>query len=100
METVTQFLTGEEMCPVRTWAYTVHRIRSYPDTTSRTPVDAFRHNGRTFSISGKVMRTYLRRAVQIIGEDTLNITASDVGTHSIRSSFAMLLLLNNEEDSL
>ena len=46
------------------------------------------------------MRSYLRRAVQHIGEDNLNISANDVGTHSIRASFAMLMLLNNEPDSL
>ena len=100
METVTQAATHTDLCPVQSWAATIHRILTYPDSTIKSPVDAFRVNERTFAISGAVMRATLRRAVRELGESTLNITADDVGTHSIRASFAMLLLLNGEEDSL
>ena len=100
METVTQFRTDIDICPVRMWATTVHRIRSYPDSTSSTPIDAFRTNNKTFAISGDVMRTYLRRTVERIGPDRLGIKTSTVGTHSIRASFAMMMLLNHVEDSI
>ena len=40
------------------------------------------------------MRETLRKTVETLGPNNLGILAKDVGTHSIRSSFAMLLLLN------
>ena len=40
------------------------------------------------------MRETLRKTVETLGPHNLGISAKDVGTHSIRSSFAMLLLLN------
>ena len=100
METVTQFRTDIDICPVTMWATTIHRIASYPDSSVDTTVDAFRVNGRTFAITGEVMRTYLRRTVESFGEDRLGIKMGDVGTHSIRASFAMMLMLNNLADSL
>ena len=46
------------------------------------------------------MRTYLRRAVEAIGENKLGFTSKTVGTHSIRTSFAMLLTIMDTPDSL
>ena len=53
-----------------------------------------------FSISSAVMRVYLRRAAVDIGTDKLGFDTKLVGTHSIRSSFAMMLLLNDEAESV
>jgi len=100
MEVVTQHRTGIKMCPVRAWGATVARIRGYQQSTDDTPIDAFQNRGKLFSISGEVMRIYLRNAVKAVGESKLGFPAERVGTHSIRSSFAMMLLLNDEADSV
>ena len=46
------------------------------------------------------MRIYLRNAVKAVGESKLGFPAERVGTHSIRLSFAMMLLLNDEAESV
>ena len=100
METITQGKTDIDMCPVQAWAATVTRIQSYAGTSGDTPIDAFSARGKIFSISSAVMRAYLRRATTEIGTDKLGFETKSVGTHSIRSSFAMMLLLNNEAESV
>ena len=40
------------------------------------------------------MRLSLRSVTKNLGEESLGFQASKVGTHSIRSTFAMLLILN------
>jgi hypothetical protein len=100
METVTQHRTDIDMCPVKFWATTVHRIRQYPNASDKTPIDAFHTNNRTFAIPAAAVRVYLRRAVQAVGEERLGFPAKKVGTHSVRSSFAMMLTLHDEEDSI
>ena len=99
METVTQHRTDIDMCPVKFWASTVHRIRGYPGSTDRTTVDTVCINGNCFAISAAAVRVYLRRATKTVGEEKLGFSADGVGTHSVRASFAMMLVLNNVEDS-
>ena len=100
METVTQFATKDRICPVKAWAHVVGRLWTIPGATRALPINTFYVNGRMFSITSEVMRAYLRRQIQRIGEDKLGFDKSMVGTHSIRASFAMLLLLNKERDSV
>ena len=100
METVTQYRSDLDMCPVKFWARIVHRIRGYPNSSNRSHVDAFRLEGTTFAITGDAMRTQLRRAVKLVGEDKLGINTKRVGTHSIRSSFAMMLILTGVPESV
>ena len=99
METVTQHRTDIDMCPVKFWAATVHRIRQYPGATDRTTVDTVRINNNCFAISAAAVRVYLRRAVKLVGEEKLGFLADKVGTHSVRASFAMMLVLHDVADS-
>ena len=74
MDTVTHM--GSEhvlLCPVRSWAAVVRRIRGYPGTTDNTPVSAIWRHGRVDHITSKEMVTALRAAVASIGEDKLGI---------------------------
>jgi hypothetical protein len=81
------------MCPVRSAAELVRRIRGYPGTDGNTPISAILVGSNVTQIKSKQMVGYLRDAVQTIGEDALNIKAEEVGTHSIRSGAAMAMFL-------
>ena len=86
--------TNSSLCPVKTWAAINNRILNYPRGSTESLVNLVRVN-RTYSqVSSKQVRDTLRNAVSEIGEESLGITKDAVGTHSIRSSFAMLLHLH------
>jgi hypothetical protein len=69
------------MCPVRSAAELVRRIRSYPGTDDNTPVSAILVGSKITQVTSKQMKENLRDAVRAIGEDVLNIQAEEVGTH-------------------
>jgi hypothetical protein len=71
------------MCPVRSAAELVRRIRGYPGTDGNTPISAILVGSNVTQLKSKQMVGYLRDAVQTIGEDVLNIKAEEIGTHSI-----------------
>ena len=81
-------------CPVKIWSSLVNRVLSYPKTNINSSVNIYR-SGRSYNyINSATMRSNLRNTVKIIGTDILGINESDIGTHSIRTTFAMLLCLN------
>ena len=100
METVTQFRNNTNFCPVAIWSRIISRILSYPTASANTPVDAIHIGGKLYGITSEIMRDKIRNILDEIGEDVLGFPSSDAGTHSIRSSFAMLLLLNGEIESI
>jgi hypothetical protein len=100
METVTQHKSGHNICPVFIWADIFARVINYRGTSLNSPVYTFQENGRLYSLTSKIMRQHLRETTTTIGCDSLGINnVTDVGTHSIRASFAMMLHLNKIADS-
>ena len=83
-----------KLCPVKIWASVITRILSYPKGSTTSSINIFREKRNYNFISSKMMRESLRKTVEHLGPTNLGISPKDVGTHSIRSSFAMLLLLN------
>jgi hypothetical protein len=96
MECITQHRTTHgKICPVVSWAFTVCRILSYKKTTVHSTVNTFFDpaSQKLVQIMAKQSRLRLRDMVTKIGTDKLGIDISAVGTHSLRSSCAMLMYL-------
>ena len=102
--TVTQHrneLSGEDdLCPVRTLAEIVIRVRSYARKWTKeranVGINAFvseSDQGSLEWISSKDVVHQLRQATREVGEGRLGFTAESVGTHSLRSGAAMAMFL-------
>ena len=50
-------------------------------------------------VTSTMVTQELKKAVVKVGSDSLGISVKEVGTHSIRTSFAMLMQLNGANDS-
>jgi hypothetical protein len=96
METITQHRTiSGKICPVVSWAFTVCRILGYDKTTVKSTVNTYldTRTGKLGRITAKQSRERLRSAVRILGANKLGIDITRVGTHSLRTSCAMLMYL-------
>ena len=94
-QSITMHALQEDFCPVRIWARIVQRILSYPKGSLNSPVNLVRSNRQYHFINSRLVRQSLRSTIKLIGENKLGIKAASVGTHSIRSTFAMILLLDD-----
>jgi len=94
--TITMHRTGDAvLCPVICWADLVQRVLSYKGTSSESHVCTVLNNGKLRLITSKETLNKLRARVTAIGEDVLGFKATEIGTHSIRSSAAMSMYLAN-----
>ena len=91
--TVSMHKNKTSLCPVKIWASIVLRILSYPDSSLDLPVCTYRSKIRTSLIQSKEILEHIRTTVKVLGEQTLGFKAAEVGCHSIRSSFAMFLYI-------
>ena len=100
-EMVTHVKSGNAICSVDTLVDLVQRIWSYPGTTKECFIDKFycAALGRVGHVTSSFVTDELKNAVITVGSDSLGISTKEVGTHSIRTSFAMLMHLNNASDS-
>ena len=89
--TVTQPRSGKELYPVRVWTKIIQRILSYPKSSESCPVNTVLIGKSIKYITGKEMFKHLGNTVELM--DGLGFGKNDVGTHSVRSSFAMALYL-------
>lgn len=93
-QTVTMFDTVEsDLSPTKAWAAVVVRILSYPGTDMTSQVNIVRIGKNNCYVTAKQIAVHLRTTVNFIGKAKLGFTGDEVGTHSVRSSFAMLLYL-------
>ena len=95
---VTMHRSSKGLCPVKTWGEIVDRVLSYPRANQNSPVNLVEiettKKPKYVQIRSSDILKHIRNTVTQIGEDKLGFTAKEVGTHSIRSSFAMFLHLN------
>lgn len=96
---ITMHRSHDELCPVLSWGSIDKRILSYPKTNESTPVNYVHLNGKNCYIKSKDVMQLIRFTVGIMGTACLGFGPDDVGTHSIRSSFAMFLYINRVGDS-
>ena len=92
-QSISMHAIEEDFCPVKIWSRIIQRILSYPKGSYESPVNLVRSNRKYDYIKSRQVRMSLRSTVKSIGEHKLGIKAESVGTHSIRSTFAMILLL-------
>ena len=93
-ESVTMHRSGDNLlCLVRSWAAAVRRVLSYPETNQESTVNVILINGNLETISSSTVRSKLRSAAKLLGEDTLGFKPADIGTHSIRSGATMAVYL-------
>ncbi|KAL7527766.1 hypothetical protein ACHAXR_003333, partial [Thalassiosira sp. AJA248-18] len=86
----------DELNPVKLYAKTIRRLRSYPGYSDKWEIYTF-FDGKSFTkISAKEILIDLRASVDAIGVDILGFTSKDIGTHSVRSSLAMMMYLAKE----
>ena len=92
--TITQHRSGNEVDPVSLWAALVKGILSYKTRSLSSPVYLYMSDTEEIrNISLKDVAAHLKAMVSALGENYLGFTSEYVGTHSIRSSFAMMLKL-------
>ena len=102
MCTITQHrTTNPAFCPVHAWGSLVKRVRGYPKATDSTPVNTFwdHKKKKCVLITSTQVRNHLRTAVKSVGAKRLGVQLNRIGTHTIRTSFAMLLYLANVRTS-
>ena len=94
--TITQHASHHELCPVKAWASLIQRILFEENGNLETPVNTFKDDkGKICAVKATEISKHLKNFVNQIGQKTLGFNGSRVGTHSIRSSFAMLLYLRD-----
>ena len=90
--TITQQASGHEICPVTAWAAIVSRILFEENGSLDTTVNSYKdENGVKTGMKASDIAKHLKIFVTQIGKHILGFDKSRVGTHSIRTSFAMLL---------
>ena len=94
MATVTQHKNNTQLCPVLAYSNIVQRILSYKKGNKNSPINLVMINSKLHEITGTEVFHRIREIVSSFGKDNLGFSASEVGTHSIRSSTAMQLFLN------
>ena len=87
--------TSSSVCPVRTARSIVTRILSYPDTTSNSIINTVLSGDRLYHLQSPTIIKHIRHTISLFGVDALGFKPENVGTHSIRSSFALFLYLQN-----
>ena len=93
METITR-TRGEPNSlskPVQVWAQIVNRVLSYDGTGPDTYVNVVCVDGKLREVTASVIGLKIKSVVDKIGVKRLGFTRHDVGTHSIRTSFATML---------
>mmetsp|Transcript_28648 Transcript_28648/g.33301 ORF Transcript_28648/g.33301 Transcript_28648/m.33301 type:complete len:304 (-) Transcript_28648:414-1325(-) len=87
--------TDSVLNPVKAFAETVSRIRSYPGSTDDTKIcTILRSNGQIEEIKSNQVRDRLKTIVELIGGEVLGFTKEDIGLHSVRSGGAMAMFLS------
>jgi len=90
METQTRRRKNSILCAVRQWAAVIDRILGYGNTNESTTINTVRVKGRLMQLTSDQVRLHVKAAVTLIGEDYLQVKASEIGTHTLRVSFATM----------
>ena len=90
---ITMHKSNSELCPVMAWGSIVKRILHYNNINLDTPVNYVELHNKPRHVTSTDVLNLIRLYVAIEGKDKLGFSPEDVGTHSIRSSFAMFLHL-------
>ena len=90
-QSIIQHKASGEFCPVKIWASIKKRILSYPGSSENSKVNLFLKNGKLVEITSKAIRLNIKHHVRLIDPTQKFYKLDKIGTHSIRSSTAMIL---------
>ena len=80
------------LCPVKSTARNVKRVRSMPGSSDESKLCSFlKDDGKSTEINSIQVLARLRAIVMLIGKEVLGLTQLDIGLHSIRSGGAMAM---------
>jgi hypothetical protein len=93
--TITQYKSKNVLNPVLSWAKIIHSVLSIKGTTLKSQVNTFSHptSKKLVLITSAQTRAFLKLTVAKLGAKKLGIDVKRVGTHSVRTSCAMLLYM-------
>ena len=96
METITRQNGNSDMCPVKIWTEIINRIPTYDRIGYDTYVKTVCINGNLMEIATSQICTCIKKSVINLAKTRdLGFGPDDVGTHSIRTTFATLLAKKN-----
>ena len=90
-QSIVQHKSFTIFCPVKIWASIKNRILSYPNTSERSKVNTFLQNDKLVEITSDSIRKHLRKHILLVDPLQHHYQINRIGTHSIRTSFAMIL---------
>lgn len=92
---ITMHRTRRDLCPVQAWGAIIQRVLSYLNSSHDSPVNLVQLDTKGTKSLHLVKATqvlaHIRNTVRQLGPTSLGFTEKEVGTHSIRRSFAMML---------
>ena len=88
---VIQHRTDSDFCPVKIWAQIKKRVLSYPKTSDQSKVNLIFTDGKLKEIASSQTRSFIRSTVLELDPLQKSFDISRIGTHSIRTSTAMIL---------
>ena len=98
LQTIVQHKSNRTLCPVKAWGRLVETILTYDNTNENTPVNYYQTDNGPNLIQASDMITHLRATCQTLRAARIGFRPNKVGTHSIRTSFAMQLHLAGVRD--
>lgn len=93
IETISASRTGKDLCPCRAAIRLVKRIRSYRNTDKYTRINVFSFKSKMYAVKNTDILKKLKAVVKVLGEIDLGLKPNDIGLHSFRASYALILSL-------
>ena len=90
-KTISQHKTNTDFCPVKVWDSIKQRILSYPKTSESSKVNLFLKNLKLVKITSAQIQSHLKAHVLNIDPLQQKYQISRIGTHTVRTSLAMIL---------
>lgn len=97
---ITMHKANAPLCPVRAFRSIILRLMKYPGESGKSTINTVKYGNEIVRVTSKVMIQHMRNTVDLLGKENLGFTKNDVGIHSIRSSFAMFIILNGIEPAI
>lgn len=99
-QTIHQYSTGHDICPVRALAERVNHIYSHGGNNNALLCEYYDSRNNKQNITSNIINTTIRVAVTNLGLDKMGITTDLVSTHSLRAGGATAMSLNGENDTM
>ena len=92
--TITMHRSNGPLCPVTALRNITNRILQYQGCNLNSNINLVKYRSKIVPITSKITAEHIQNTVNLIWPEILGFDATDVGNHSVCSSFAMFLILN------